>query len=423
MCTVRAHPRITEAAATRYRTPAETRGVDASIPRSRYSSGVGRRRWALRIAVLAGPTAIAAACGFDAGGLGSASDDGGGPDVTTFDGPPPGDARGDSRGDAIGDAISDRPGDAGVNKDVLEPPVDACADSGPTETCNNGIDDNCDGLVDCADPMCQATGWTCVPPVPGGWQYLAFSQSAQTCPAPFTTTPLQMNLSVGTSTCSCPCGVANPPTACDTFGIHDCDNNVDIGPFNPPDSSCHTQNISITGKNIKLIAPATGGSCALSGSPIENFPAPSSTPATACSSAPAFGGGCTGGLVCAQQPEPAGSACVWTAGASVSCPSAWTSGATYQVGTGVNDTRNCQCGTCGVPAADCGQASLQLATNGGCGNPDILNAGGACRSYGGPYSSFAYSGGSPGAATCSAANGMVTGGVVLQGPSTVCCAQ
>lgn len=38
-----------------------------------------------------------------------------------------------------------------------------------SESCSNGIDDDGDGLVDCADPNCSDDGWQCVPAVPSPW--------------------------------------------------------------------------------------------------------------------------------------------------------------------------------------------------------------------------------------------------------------
>src|SRR6185436_995373 len=39
----------------------------------------------------------------------------------------------------------------------------------PAEDCENGVDDDGDGLVDCADPDCAKLGYQCVAAVPSGW--------------------------------------------------------------------------------------------------------------------------------------------------------------------------------------------------------------------------------------------------------------
>jgi hypothetical protein len=45
------------------------------------------------------------------------------------------------------------------------------------EDCTNGIDDNCNGLIDCADPQCTATGFSCAPAWPSGWAPVALYDS------------------------------------------------------------------------------------------------------------------------------------------------------------------------------------------------------------------------------------------------------
>src|SRR5689334_5880623 len=50
----------------------------------------------------------------------------------------------------------DRPTDGGV------------VEGGDGEDCTNGVDDNDDGLIDCADPGCS--GYACVSVIPMGWQ-------------------------------------------------------------------------------------------------------------------------------------------------------------------------------------------------------------------------------------------------------------
>ena len=37
------------------------------------------------------------------------------------------------------------------------------------EICDNGLDDNENGLIDCADPECKNSGWSCVTSIPDGW--------------------------------------------------------------------------------------------------------------------------------------------------------------------------------------------------------------------------------------------------------------
>jgi hypothetical protein len=74
----------------------------------------------------------------------------------------------------------------------MAPPMDlngvdlTCVPLSANEDCFNGIDDNCDGLVDCADPQCTATT-TCVP-VAAGAAYGTILPSNAPCPQPSAST-------------------------------------------------------------------------------------------------------------------------------------------------------------------------------------------------------------------------------------------
>src|ERR1700678_3969885 len=75
------------------------------------------------------------------------------------------------------------PHDAGSKKDggetSKETGVDAGCVKGAIEDCTNGMDDNCDGLVDCADPECSGDGgaYSCTAlPTEMGWSLVAFQQ-------------------------------------------------------------------------------------------------------------------------------------------------------------------------------------------------------------------------------------------------------
>jgi len=102
---------------------------------------------------------------------------------------------------------------------------DGCVNRGGPENCTNGKDDNCDGLIDCADPQCVPEagfqGYICVPSPPTGWiapvVLYDFTESA----IPAATPPSCSNnygvrVFVGhdqpsprASTCSCTCGGVN----------------------------------------------------------------------------------------------------------------------------------------------------------------------------------------------------------------------
>ncbi|HNS97896.1 MAG TPA: hypothetical protein PKL73_13180 [Polyangiaceae bacterium] len=115
--------------------------------------------------------------------------------------------------------------EADVIQDVTQEEVSV--DTGPetgecpttVENCTNGIDDNCDGKVDCEDPQCSPL-YRCVPPVPAGWNgyYSLFDGSTSTktpdCLSPFSTlglvgyrSPLFEQASCASCFCGSPSGV------------------------------------------------------------------------------------------------------------------------------------------------------------------------------------------------------------------------
>ncbi len=194
--------------------------------------------------VLAGGLAATAiGCGLDANGLLGSGDDGGdsvldaemsapdgtlifdasGPDDATIStkgdtGPTTGDGSGgadtgnhDGAGPDTGGSDTGVPDtgahDAGMHDTGVDTGGPDACDS--VEICNNGIDDDCNGLVDCADPACTA-GWTCTAaPVPSGWSVVSYAQSSRpACPAGYGTPADVVEGPIGApATCGCTCNV------------------------------------------------------------------------------------------------------------------------------------------------------------------------------------------------------------------------
>jgi len=129
------------------------------------------------------------ACGLDEAGTSGDGDDGAPPDASpaidaTTDGPDVTDANVD--GSCCTEASSDTAAD--TSKPPSDAPADAPLDAPPdtcaaTEICTDGIDNDCNGQIDCADPACGALGFACVPAIPSGWTLVAFEPSTRTpCP-------------------------------------------------------------------------------------------------------------------------------------------------------------------------------------------------------------------------------------------------
>lgn len=103
----------------------------------------------------------------------------------------------ESSAEAQVDAPADSPGDAGG--------ADAC--DAAVEDCTNGLDDNCNGLVDCADPECASQGFACTPAVPVGWSLVAYVENARpSCPVGWGASAPNVEGPDGGGACQCACG-------------------------------------------------------------------------------------------------------------------------------------------------------------------------------------------------------------------------
>jgi hypothetical protein len=95
-----------------------------------------------------------------------------------------------------------------------------------SENCMNGVDDNGDGLADCADPQCQATH-TCADRPPAGWTGLGWldPDSKPACSLGLTAQDLYAGINAPALTCGCECGAPTAHCAIDltcSVGTDDC---------------------------------------------------------------------------------------------------------------------------------------------------------------------------------------------------------
>ncbi len=332
------------------------------------------------------------------------------------------DAQGDAAGDAGADVVTDAPDGS----------IDAC---GTVEICNNGVDDDCNGLLDCADPQCQAVGWACVPVVPSSWTLIAYDPGGRPpCAAGWgSSVPLLEGPDAGAPFCTCACGgpLANPcvdGVATLSLGQSVCacgsvqnrqllsDGGCDaIGsPIGPP---CSSWGDGV----VEPIAPPASVACA---------DAPQRPPITygaqgeSCIPLENAGGGCPPGMGCLPGPAPA-VACVEAAGIQA-CPSGFTQQHVVYDPTNVVDQRQCGACGCSTTPTSCSGASLTLYDDPACGqNPVVLQADGGCDTFQGNPSDagwFRYSA-TLNAPTCGAdaASTSLDGGLVLRAPATICC--
>ncbi len=300
--------------------------------------------------------------------------------------------------------------------------TDACVPSG-AENCTDGIDNDCDGKVDCEDPAC--TAYACVPAVPAGWVYTAVSPAPVACPGNSVSLgPVVVDPITTPATCGCSCSPSTPPS-CTTgsifAGYGGACGTSELFPSN--NGACTTFTGARSPSPFILVdaLPPSGGSCAAM--PAFNVP-PQPPPSVACRASGPLGKGCSGGQVCA--PKGSSSACVAQAG-QTSCPAGY--GNAHALATSVSDTRGCSACTCGTPTASCTGASWDLYQQTNCSDmtPLTLTVDGNCDSVNNPSPGSAYTAykyfAHPANVSCAGASSgsTATGSVTLGGPEKLCC--
>ncbi len=340
---------------------------------------------------------------------------------------------------------------------------------GPVEDCFNGVDDDQNGLADCADPACTPVT-ECVGAIPVGWGafgYVVLGEtdpaSAPMCPSYATTSKYTGNASLMGGSWSCTQCKCDPPAgeSCDlthdlnagpvgiqafqVFDTPNCTNpttikNVSI-PGTPPsgpwwDLTCTATDTLASGAmcgsnpcNTSVFADfptVSGGSCAAKGG-TPNLSTPSwGVAATVCGNVAAMAG-CGAEDKC--MPKPAapfeGHVCVGKAG-DQTCPAVFTKKHLYY--GGLADTRGCAPCGCGDPSGSVCEITIKLHSDDACAiNPPIATfTAGSCANLtgnpriGGREASVtqAPNGGS---CTPTVSNPMPTGSLTESTPTTFCC--
>lgn len=297
------------------------------------------------------------------------------------------------------------------------------------EDCQNGVDDNGDTKVDCADDACKKDGFTCAA-VPPGWIGITVLydgvQTSQSCPADF---PMQVytgtrNLKPAPAKCSmCTCTTA---TTCTASTLDEW-----TGP------------VCSTGKSSDM-QPA-GCFKVMGGAPLSYSAAPPAATTPACMSAggdpdttinwgehgvacaPAkVGGGCGTSEVCAPKPSGApfgNKLCIYQTGDQM-CPANWPTKRTYVDGGKTTDTRACTACSCGQPMGGSCTATTTLYNDGACNNAInmVPNDGTCIAAVGQPNSGQVVVNTMD--ATCVASGGVASGTLVAgTNVTTFCCAK
>jgi hypothetical protein len=331
------------------------------------------------------------------------------------------------------DTTTDAPS-VDVNIDTVVAP-DVVPDgecNGGIEDCANGKDDNCNGLVDCADPVCQGAGYACTTAAPSGWNgpvafFSAAGSNVPPCGGAYATqaTSGHDGISASPATCGCACG--NPANVqCNMVGVYyysDACVTQTGGDALPANNFC-VNGGGVSTTNVKGAAEPTGYNGDCTATPSKNVPAVtwSNSYATCNYDAKTDTGGCTGGSLCVQAP-PKGAwqkPCVWANG-DIACPgSPYTQKGLFY--TGVTDNRSCATCTCTATAGTC-TGTITVYTGVGCTGGSIqIQTDGTCHTFAAGYSAEIQTiTTTPG--TCgNNGTGGPTGSASVASPVTVCCA-
>ena len=333
--------------------------------------------------------------------------------------------------DASADAMGASEGGDGSSSG--EAGADACQ---PTENCLNGIDDNCDGKTDCADPQCTTAGYACTAAaIPAGWALVAYSAATRpVCPTAYATEQAVISgVDGGVASCGCTCSGSSAtcqgtasysgyPNSCATGAT-----SVNLG---VNDGACRTTSTGITsGDSYQLYFASTAapqqGACTGTGM-VQSAPTPTFSGGATCAAPAMLGTGCAAGT-CAPPTGAAFQACIAHPGA-VACPAfGFTQKTLVSTGSpGWVDMRTCGACPCATSLA-CGTVSnVALFTNGTCAGGASYNINTGCQLVNSNASIGSYEVSFPrsGSATCQATGSSAPGGSVTLDShvETICCA-
>jgi hypothetical protein len=240
------------------------------------------------------------------------------------------------------------------------------------EICEDGIDNNCDGLIDCADPQCSgpADGRECVAPPPAGWTLVAFAPGdAAACPAGSKeTAKVEEAATSADPHCACDCdcaGAENNPCVHGPL-------TVKIG----SNCSAVTLNLTVTGGCDPLGVKFNQNYGSVKGTPIGvvpiDLPGTGVRPGlqdgakgTVCAPDNSMAAGCTGGGACLPK-TTASSACIESPADVVCPPGPYNKRRVVGAPGAVDDQRTCTACTCTSGAASCSAPTFAGYPDGNC---------------------------------------------------------
>lgn len=302
----------------------------------------------------------------------------------------------------------------------------------PGEDCQNGVDDDSNGAVDCDDDGCAAQGYACIE-IPPGWSgpvvlYRGAPGGAQSCPDAFPSVDYQGGTDLQADPASCaPCACSAPGAGCHghgftPYGNATCDQEIPHDHTGVSNGSCG----AVTAANVQSFVinqPTVEiDGCVPSGG--EPTLPPPVWPAAAVLCGGAEPTACNGsGTLCAP-PSPApfqSGVCVWQPG-DVICPGGYPE--RHRVGHegDFTDTRGCTECTCPQQFScspiynyysddACAALIMSVQEYETCvPTPGLIPSVGSYNLSGGSISG-----------SCPPTGGEPQGGVVQNNPTTVCC--
>lgn len=306
------------------------------------------------------------------------------------------------------------------------------------EDCTNGVDDDCDDDIDCADSDCTGGSGTfqCSPDTAGGWTVVTFDgNAAGQCPSGYGNLANVASAPADNGAdCSCNCGSAllNPCTQgvlTLNFGVMACGGSVIAGTSSGT-GACDALASTVpqisnkdqaTTKATKLAVKATACDATSTLSvdpPISAF---------TCTATAAPGAGCPNQAACVPKPAT-GSVCIQHEGVK-SCPA----GGPMQLHivaapADVIDKRTCGACTCSSSATSCNGAKFTGYDDDACMvNPATIDIDGVCHfALNGKHftgnTHFKYTA-TPDTMNCAAASATtpVGGAFQVDNPITICC--
>jgi hypothetical protein len=304
------------------------------------------------------------------------------------------------------------------------------------ELCTNGIDDDGDNDIDCADPDCGS--FRCVDGPPADWNgpvvtFVGDPSSGPACAAPWAAVAeLRNGLAAAEVTCGA-CGCAAPAggsCGAGTLTVYDsatsCTGLVltTVGPlvaeqcepFSLPDG---------TNAALAPVVPASSqGTCASSGGAVSSAPAPTFTElGRLCGGA--VGAGCADGGVCAVAPEAPfeTTTCIYRAG-DVPCPAPYDE--RLMAYGSYDDGRGCGACTCGAASGGGCIGEVWIHSSVGCTSQHdvVVTDGASCVPFDRQSGSIELhiENPVPTGGECVPQGGQPQGGVTPTELTTVCCA-